>query len=126
MTLDTVVDESRETIADCSRDWKLRYDGRIEYNLLASVPFFLSSLVLPFPGMFLVFVFLPLCSICYSAASSSCSFFLCHLHPASFRNAFVHILCLIPFRSTYFLGGVFCCALVPGTLAFDLSTLVLS
>ena len=47
MTLDTVADESRKKMADgvtrsparlCSRDGKIYYYGRLEYDFLASVP----------------------------------------------------------------------------------------
>ena len=58
---------------------------------------------------------------------NTCSFrSLCHLYATPSRYSFVFHSFSIFFRSSYFSGGVFfCCALVPGTLALDLPTLIL-
>ena len=48
---------------------------------------------------------------------------LCHLYPTPSRHSFVFSSFSIFFRSSYFSGGVFFCALVPGTLTLDLPTL---
>ena len=56
---------------------------------------------------------------------STCSFCLCDLYPAPSRNSLVFIR-LVCFFVALISGGVFCCcALVPGTLALDLPTLIL-
>ena len=61
--------------------------------------------------------------ICYSQQVRVLSFWF-SLHPASSRDSFVFIR-LVFIRGSYFSGGVFCCALVPGTPALDLPTLIL-
>ena len=69
VTLDTVADESTNKMADgatrsparlCSRDGKVCYDGRLEFDFLSFVPCF-PLFILPYPGMF-IFAFLRLCS----------------------------------------------------------------
>ena len=91
VTLDTAVDESRKKIADrvarfptrlCSRDGKLRYYRRLEYDFLAFLPcllqFFFSVLI---PVCFSSWCrFVRAAVICSSSASSTCSFcFICIL-----------------------------------------------
>ena len=108
LTLDTAVDESRKKMADrvtrsparlCSRDGKLCFYGRLEYDFVAFFPCFQVVLfLLPYPGMFLIFVLLRPCSI---HLLSSKYVFLCHLYPASSRGpfcfvCFVFFVVLIP------------------------------
>ena len=69
---DTVADESRKKMADgrtrsparlCSRDGKICYYGRLEYDFLAFVlASYFSYLLLPYLGMFIFFMFLRPCS----------------------------------------------------------------
>ena len=84
------------------------------------------------PGKFISFVSLRLWSshLLLSASTryvfySACSFCLCHLYPTPSRSSFVFIclVCLFFFRNcSFFSGGIFCCALLPVTLALDLPT----
>ena len=90
--------------------------------------------------LFLFFSCIPVClspscpfvcaaAICYSQQVriySTCSFCLCHLYPTPSRNSFVFysfsfFFIVLVSRVAFF----FCCALVPGTLALDLPTLIL-
>ena len=80
--------------------------------------------------MFILFVSLRLCSrhLLLSASTyfivrvlSACV--ICSL--PHLRILWLFIRLVFFFRSYYFSGGVFCCALVPGTLALDLPTLIL-
>ena len=58
---------------------------------------------------------------------STCSFCLCHLYSTPSRNYFVLYSFSFFFSWLVFLGWrFFCCALVPGTLALDLPTLILA
>ena len=56
---------------------------------------------------------------------STCSFCLCELYPTPSRNSLVFIRLVCFFRSSYVGWRFFCYALVPGTLALDLPTLIL-
>ena len=149
MTLDTVADESRKKMADgvarspsrlCSRDGKICCYG----DALSTIFLLKICALLPtFLFLFFLFLFFPASRYVYllrvpSSAQqpsdtlskyvfySTCSFCLCHLYPAPSRNSFVFYSFIFFFRSSYCSGGVFsCCALVPGTLALDLPTLIL-
>ena len=132
----------------CSRDEKISCYGDAMSTIflldcfflcLASYFSFFVFLFLLFlffflhPGMFTLFVSLRLCSSHLRLSASTyyfyntCSFCLCHLHPTPSRNSMVFFYSSsIFFRSSYFSGDVFFhCALVPGTLALDLPTLIL-
>ena len=82
------------------------------------------------PGMF-IFVSLRQCSshLLLSASTHfvvSCYFCLSHLYPTPSRNSLVFIRLVFDFfGSSYFGWRFFRCALVPGTLALDLPTLIL-
>ena len=111
----------------CSRDGNICFYGRLEHDFLAFLCF---ALILSF-----------LIQVCLS---SSCSFvqqssatlskyvFYSTYFLVSFDSCLIlEFLCFYSFsifRSSYFSGGVFCCALVPGpgTLALGLPTLILS
>ena len=72
VTLDIVVDESRNKMADgvtrsparlCSRRGKICYHKRLEYDFLTlCLAYCFSYFLMPYPGMFIFFVFLRLCS----------------------------------------------------------------
>ena len=114
----------------CSRDGKIcYYYGRLEYVFscfLCLASFFFSPSLSRHVYLLKDFVFLRLCNIdlLLSASEVRTSYFIvrvsssCHSYPASSRNPFAFIR-LIFFRSSYFSGGIFCRALVPGTLALD-------
>ena len=132
----------------CSTDGKIccLLWRRLEYDflacLLAFVPCFLLFVFLFFlflffslhPGMFIFFVSLRLCSshLLLSASTSKYvfynarSFCLCHLYPNPSRNSLVFLFVQHFFSQLLLLGwNFFCSALVPGTLALDLPTLIL-
>ena len=102
----------------------------LRFSLLSFLNFFLH------PGMCIFFVSLRLCSS-HLLLSASTQFilvvrvlFACHLFPTPSRNSFVFLFVqfflLFCFSQLLFLGWrFFCCALVPGTLAHDLPTLIL-
>ena len=107
-------------------------------TLLAFVPclllfFFFSFFSYSFlhPGMFIFFVFLRLRSshLILSVSTSSIvrvlsACVICTLPHPGILLFFIRSFFF--FRSSYCSGGVFsCCALVPGTLALDLPTLIL-
>ena len=79
------------------------------------------------PGMFIFFVLLRLCSS-HLLLSASTYFMVCVLSACVICiPAHPEIPVFIPilfFRSSYFSGGLFRCALVPGTLALDLPSLI--
>ena len=149
MTLNTVADESRKNMADgvarsqsrlCSRDGKICcYGGALStIFLLVFVPCFLLF-VFRFRFRFLIFfpaspVWLSSClsSVQQSATlsmyvirSSTYYFCLCHLCPTPSRNSLVFYSFSIFFVTLIPRVEFFCCALVPGTLALDLPTLIL-
>ena len=65
------------------------------FLLLCLAPYFYHFL--PYPGMFLLFVHLRLCSNhLLLSAISTCSFFLCHLYSAWSRNSFVFCCLVFP------------------------------
>ena len=121
---------------------------RLEYDFLACLLLCLASYFSFFVVLFILFSFFPcipvcfiffvsLCAaaICYSQQVpgtyevfySTCSFcLLCHLCPTPCRNSLVFNSSSHFFSQLLFLGWrFFCCALVPGTLALDLPTLIL-
>ena len=149
VTLHTVDDESRKMedgVARspsrlCSKDGKIGFYGdALSTNFLfALAPCFLFFF---FIFLFFSYVFLasryvyllrvpssvqqPSATLSKYVFHSTCSFCLCHLYPYPSRNSFVLYSFNIFFHSFYFSGGVcFRFALVPGTLALDLPTLVL-
>ena len=142
VTLDTVADESRDNLSDgvarspsrlWSRDWKICCYGDALSAILCLLVFW--PCFVPFVFRFSFFSFFPFSSVQQPSATlstyvffSTCSFCLsCHLYyPISelfrlfIRIVFVFFVALFS-RVAFFFG----CALVPGTLALDLSTLVL-
>ena len=139
MTLDTVADEdktadgvTRSSARFCSRDWKICYYERLEYDfLLLCVAGYFSYFLLPNPGMFIFFGFFRLCSssnlvlLLYSQQVRMVLYvFLCHLYPAASRNSVVFIRLVFLFVVLVSRVAIFCCALVPSTLALDLPTLI--
>ena len=99
-------------------------------TLLPTFLFFFSYFCSLHPGMFIFSVFLRLWSshLLLSASTyfivrvlSACV--ICILPHLGNTSIFIR---LVFSRSSYFSGGVFCCccALVPGTLALDLPTLI--
>ena len=75
VTLDTAVDESRKMVDSvtrfpvrlCSRDGKLCYYGRLQHDFLLCLASYFSYFLIPYPGMFVFFVFLRLSSSHLSA-----------------------------------------------------------
>ena len=99
VTLDTAANESRKEMADgvtrsparlCSRDRMICYYERHEYDFL---PFswlssYFSCFVLPYPDMFIFFVFLRLCSS-HLLLSASTHFVVRALVLVSFVSRFI-------------------------------------
>ena len=98
----------------CGRDGKLCYYRRLEYDFLAFFAL-LPSFLVSYPSLSRYFSLLRVAS---SVQQSS----------AALQRVFIRVLlgsfvfCLV--SELYFLGWRVCCALVPGTSAFDLPTLI--
>ena len=126
----------------CSRDGKICCNGDALSMtfLLAFVPCFLLFVfrfsfhffifIFLHPGVFTLFVSLPLCSshLLLSASTyfivrviSACV--ICTWYPILYRNSFV-LIRLFFFVALISRVAFFCGALVPGTLALDLPTLI--
>ena len=94
---------------------------RLQYDFLACcLAFFFSSFSLPLSWYVFFFVLLSPCSS-HLLLFSKYVFFLCHLYSVS--SQYSCFICFI-YHSSYCLGWRVCCAFVPGTLAFDLPTLI--
>ena len=149
VTRDTVTDKRRKKMADgvarspcrlCSRDGKICCYGDALSTICflacscALLPTFLFSLLyLFFPASRHVYI-LRVPSFVQQSATlskyvfySTCSFCLCHLYTtAPSRNYFVFFRLLFFFVALICRVAFFCCcALVPGTRALDLPTLII-
>ena len=113
VTLDTVADESRKKMADgvtrsparlCSRDGKICYyiDALSTIFLLLSLASCFSYFLLPYPGMFIFFVFLRLCSSHSSATLSKYVFYAVRALVSFFSRLISEFLCFYLFFSIFF------------------------
>ena len=116
---------------------------RLEYDLLPCLLLCLASYLSFFVFLFIIFLFFA----CIAVVDLLRVIRLCSRHLLLSASTYFTVrvlsacvLCTLPhigiilyfysfsifFRNSYFSGGVvFCCALVPGTLALDLPTLIL-
>ena len=98
-----------------SRDGKLSYYGRLEYDFLVFVPCFLLLSFSPSLFRYVYLLRVP-SSVQQSSATLSkyvvrVHSFLCHLHFLVFE--FLSFICLVRLRSSCFSGGVFAALLYP-------------
>ena len=132
---DTVVDESREKMAGsvtrsqvllCSRDGKLCYYRRLEFYIFTFVPCFFIFLFLLSWSRCVSLLRVPLPVQQSSATVQQVvrfSFFVSFV--SSLLSEFLYF-CLFSDLSQFFHRWGCCSAFVPGTLAIDLATLILS
>ena len=85
---------------------------------------YFSYVLLPYPGMFIFFVSLRLCSSHLLLSASA--YFIARLLVSFVSCLISEFLCFYLFNIIISRVAFFCCALVPGTLAVDLPTLILS
>ena len=143
MTLDTVADESRKKekaygvtwspAQYCSRDEKLCNYGRLEYDFLAFVHCFLLSSFSPCLSRY-VYLRVPSSGHSSHLLLSASAYFVVRFLSACVICTLPHLGILLFFYSCSFFVlfvalisrvAFFCCALVPDTLALDLTTLIL-
>ena len=140
---------TRSPARPCSRDGDILYYGRLEHDLTAFVPcFLLFKCLVPYFRMFIFVVFLRLCSsqlllpasthfmvlrlcssqLLLSARIMRISEYVFVLLVSSVSCLISAFLCFrwVEFFFSYLSRDVFRCALVPGTLALDLPTLIYS
>ena len=122
----------------CSRDGKICCYGDALSTILLLACFCALLPTFRFSFLFSFHTFFPGIPVCLSSSHhlllSACTYFIVRVNSASVICTLPHLGILLLFlfvqyfffRSSCFSGSVFfCCALVPGTLALDLRTMIL-